>query len=641
MSRQINQPINQVKLTNVAIIRYQYKGKRFELACYKNKVLDYRNGYENDISEVLQSERIFINVSKGQFANNNDLLKTFNTTNHNDIINIILKKGNSIQVNELERNILYEQTLQNIIVWMHNNCINPITNYSYTHHQLKNVLSNYTIQPHKPMKVQYLDAFKFIKQSNKLQIERTMMEISFIYKVQFDNQIQYEINQMNLKLDDVTNQPYLRKPIQIIKQINNNNNPSMIDNTNKITTDDNNTNDNDDTNTTNPKTIINDHNTVMLVLHIDPSFYRELNRLSQEVNGRVEITVSHILSSPSSTPDNNDNITTASATQLQHQVNVDYSNNGNTTVIDTDDDSNDSSDDKEVQNNIDKDNVADTLQSLMITSNNDDEDDDDIEQMNDNHNNNVVADDNNTKVKINDDENKDDNFKHNEKEQSDEDEESDDDDELVIMTKKQLRKARKGKNKQIIERIKKFDNDDDNDSDDNDENHNDQLRLNDNNSNQYDNDNQKVKMKKHSNKKNKRNNKGKDDNDIVNQHSTIIPQQQQQSTNTTKNTNNEKKKGNNYDKMLKADSRNEAITNTTTTPTIINNNQNIDIQQNVQNIQSCNTCGGEFTSSSLYRAHYRSDWHRYNIKLKLLGVEPISENEFLLCDSDTFFNKKN
>ena len=37
-------PVNQKRLTNVAIVRYKHKGKRFELACYQNKVLDYRSG---------------------------------------------------------------------------------------------------------------------------------------------------------------------------------------------------------------------------------------------------------------------------------------------------------------------------------------------------------------------------------------------------------------------------------------------------------------------------------------------------------------------------------------------------------------------------------------------------------------------
>ena len=65
MSR-INTPTNQKLLTNVAVVRAKKNGKRFEIACYKNKVLSWRQGVEKDIDEVLQSHTVFLNVSKGQ-----------------------------------------------------------------------------------------------------------------------------------------------------------------------------------------------------------------------------------------------------------------------------------------------------------------------------------------------------------------------------------------------------------------------------------------------------------------------------------------------------------------------------------------------------------------------------------------------
>ena len=55
--------------------------------------------------------------------------------------------------------------------------------------------------------------------------------------------------------------------------------------------------------------------------------------------------------------------------------------------------------------------------------------------------------------------------------------------------------------------------------------------------------------------------------------------------------------------------------------------------------KSCNTCGGAFLSTADYRAHFRSDWHRFNQKLKLKGQTPVSEEEFKLCDAETFFGQ--
>lgn len=70
-------PSAQLKLTNVAYVRLQKKGKRFEIACYRNKVLSWRNRAETDISEVLQIDTVFTNVSKGMLANSKDLIDVF------------------------------------------------------------------------------------------------------------------------------------------------------------------------------------------------------------------------------------------------------------------------------------------------------------------------------------------------------------------------------------------------------------------------------------------------------------------------------------------------------------------------------------------------------------------------------------
>ncbi len=56
MSRKITQPVNQVRLTNVAVVRMTTHGKRFEVACYRNKILNYRQRIETDLSEVVSEK---------------------------------------------------------------------------------------------------------------------------------------------------------------------------------------------------------------------------------------------------------------------------------------------------------------------------------------------------------------------------------------------------------------------------------------------------------------------------------------------------------------------------------------------------------------------------------------------------------
>ena len=89
----IQQPSGQIKLTNVSMVRLKRERKRFEIACYQNKVQDYRKGIEKDLDEVLQIHQVFINVSKGLVASKDDLIKCFGSSNVDEIIKEILMKG--------------------------------------------------------------------------------------------------------------------------------------------------------------------------------------------------------------------------------------------------------------------------------------------------------------------------------------------------------------------------------------------------------------------------------------------------------------------------------------------------------------------------------------------------------------------
>jgi len=56
---------------------YKKNGLRFEVAAYKNKVQNFRQGIEKDINEVLQTDAIFTNVSKALLARSEDLRAVF------------------------------------------------------------------------------------------------------------------------------------------------------------------------------------------------------------------------------------------------------------------------------------------------------------------------------------------------------------------------------------------------------------------------------------------------------------------------------------------------------------------------------------------------------------------------------------
>ena len=69
----IKTPQNVKLLTNVQVVRLKKGNCRFELACYPNKIVNWRSKQEQNLAEVLQIDKIFSDVAKGEIAKPKDL----------------------------------------------------------------------------------------------------------------------------------------------------------------------------------------------------------------------------------------------------------------------------------------------------------------------------------------------------------------------------------------------------------------------------------------------------------------------------------------------------------------------------------------------------------------------------------------
>lgn len=186
MSR-INLPVNQVRLTNVAVVRMNTHGKRFEVACYRNKIINYRQKIETDLSEVLQTDRVFINVSKGLIAPAKDLMKAFNSTDQEEICRIILDKG-QIQISDMERSATLESTAKEIANYISTKCVHPVSNRPYTTNQIRDAMkkAEISVQPTtaRSVKQQFLDCVRIIQEKKVLDIQRAKMELAIVLPIE-------------------------------------------------------------------------------------------------------------------------------------------------------------------------------------------------------------------------------------------------------------------------------------------------------------------------------------------------------------------------------------------------------------------------------------------------------------------------
>lgn len=153
-------------------------GKRFEIACYKNKVISWRNKIETDLDEVLQSQTVFANVSKGQVAKKEDLTSCFGTDDQSLICQEILSKG-ELQVSEKERSVALDAMLKEIATTVADKCVDPVSKRPYPVSMIEKAMKDvhFSAKPNRNSKQQALEVIRMIKEASLMPIERAQMRL--------------------------------------------------------------------------------------------------------------------------------------------------------------------------------------------------------------------------------------------------------------------------------------------------------------------------------------------------------------------------------------------------------------------------------------------------------------------------------
>lgn len=181
----LKQPIGMKFYTNISIVRLKLGKTRYEIACYKNKIQDWRDKKETDIGEVLQTNTIFKNVIKGDIASKSELKEVFPKMTQEDIVKLILEKG-VVQVSEKERmntNTNIKKYIANIIV---EKTYNVETGLPFPQDIISKVLEEieFKIFDNQDPKKQALKAIKEIIDKKIIPIDRKMMKLQITLKNQ-------------------------------------------------------------------------------------------------------------------------------------------------------------------------------------------------------------------------------------------------------------------------------------------------------------------------------------------------------------------------------------------------------------------------------------------------------------------------
>eukprot|EP01088_Endostelium_zonatum_P001654 TRINITY_DN11997_c0_g1_i1.p1 TRINITY_DN11997_c0_g1~~TRINITY_DN11997_c0_g1_i1.p1 ORF type:complete len:290 (+),score=78.44 TRINITY_DN11997_c0_g1_i1:71-871(+) len=121
------------------VVRYKDGKSTFEIMCKNGTALKFREGDLKSVNDVLFSDEIFSDQSKGERAPEDQLRATFSTTNVSEVAKIILEKGD-LQLSTAERKAKVDQKTKEIVNYIHKYYIDPKTKAPHPMTRIENAL---------------------------------------------------------------------------------------------------------------------------------------------------------------------------------------------------------------------------------------------------------------------------------------------------------------------------------------------------------------------------------------------------------------------------------------------------------------------------------------------------------------------
>ncbi|MDP3916681.1 MAG: ribosome assembly factor SBDS [Nanoarchaeota archaeon] len=167
-----------VDVDSAVIARLKKFGKSFEILVDCDNALEFRNGRNIPLSEILATFQVYHDVKKGEKISEADLLAAFNTDDVNKVITLILKKG-EIQLTSKHREEEREVKKKKLINIIHSNAVDSKTGYPHPAERIANALgeSKFKLDDYKSAESQVDDALSALRTIIPIKFEKKEIEI--------------------------------------------------------------------------------------------------------------------------------------------------------------------------------------------------------------------------------------------------------------------------------------------------------------------------------------------------------------------------------------------------------------------------------------------------------------------------------
>lgn len=160
------------------IARISISGENFEIIVKPDSAFAFRSGKSIPISDILITDAIFTDASKGLRASEKRLKEAFGTTDPLEIAKIILKKG-ALQLTAQQRRQLIEEKRRQIVDFISRNAVDPRTKLPHPPARIEQALEqvHFSVDPFKSVEEQANEAIKALRAVLPLSIEKISVAV--------------------------------------------------------------------------------------------------------------------------------------------------------------------------------------------------------------------------------------------------------------------------------------------------------------------------------------------------------------------------------------------------------------------------------------------------------------------------------
>ena len=168
-----------IDVDRAVIARISKSGRHFEILVDCDKALEFKKGKKIPLEEVLATKDIYFDVKRGKKASNSDLTSAFSTEDVDEIIAIILKKG-EVQLTSKHREDERETKRKKIIDLIHRNAVDSKTGYPHPRARIENAIteSKFRLNDNKDAEEQLEDALSALREILPIKFEKKEVAIT-------------------------------------------------------------------------------------------------------------------------------------------------------------------------------------------------------------------------------------------------------------------------------------------------------------------------------------------------------------------------------------------------------------------------------------------------------------------------------